>query len=66
MLVKFSIIFVAGKKLIFGYNVVAPLTLSLPVTHCASHITDLTSNSNISKTVRVTIAFKEAIFQSIQ
>ena len=33
------------------------LTLSLPVTRCAGHNTDLPSNSNISKTVRVNIAF---------
>ena len=32
------------------------LTLSLPVTRCAGHNTDLPSNSNISKTVRVNIA----------
>ena len=33
------------------------LTLSLPVTRCAGHSTDLHSNSNISKTVRVNNAF---------
>ena len=33
------------------------LTLSLSVAHCAGYNTDLASNSNISKTVRVSIAF---------
>ena len=33
------------------------LSLSLPMTRCASYNTDLASNSNISKTVRVNIAF---------
>ena len=40
------------------------LTLSLPVTRCASHNTDLASSSNISKTrVRVNFAFKKTFFK---
>ena len=41
-------------------------TLSLPVTHCAGHNSDLPSNSNISKTVKVNIAFTEQFLKNIQ
>ena len=40
-------------KITRGY----PLTLSLPVPHWVGDNTDLLSNSSISKTVRVNIAF---------
>ena len=40
-----------------------PLTLSLPVPRCAGDNTDLPSDSNISKMVRVNIAFTEAFFK---
>ena len=39
------------------------LTLSLPATRCAGHNTDLPSNRNISKTVRITIAFTQKFFK---
>ena len=42
------------------------VTLFLPVNHCLGHNTDLTSNSNISKMVRVNIVFTERILESIQ
>ena len=41
------------------------LTLSLPVTHCADHNNDLSSNNNISKMVRVNIAFKATFLKLI-
>ena len=37
--------------------------LSLPVTHYAGHITDLTSNDKISKTITVSIAFTRKFFK---
>ena len=39
------------------------LTLSLLATRCAGHNTDLPSNRNISKTVRITIAFTQKFFK---
>ena len=39
------------------------LTLLLPVTRCAGYNTDLASNSNISKTVKMNIAFKKVFFK---
>ena len=39
------------------------LTFSLRVTRCAGHNTDLSSNSNISKTVRVNITFARTVFK---
>ena len=39
------------------------LTLSLSVTHCVSHNTDPPSNSNISKMVKVKIAFTRTFFR---
>ena len=39
------------------------LAFSLPVTHCEDHNTDLTSNSNVSKTVKVSIAFRQGFFK---
>ena len=39
------------------------VTLSLTVTHCAGHNTDLPSNNNISKTVRVNSVFAGTIFK---
>ena len=36
--------------------------LSLPVTHLAGHNTELPSNSNILKTVRVNIVFTKIFF----
>ena len=41
------------------------LTLSLPATSCAGHNTDLSSNRNISKTVKVNIVFIESVLKSI-
>ena len=40
-----------------------PLRLSLPVTRCTGHNTDLPSNSNISKRGRVNIAFTRTSFK---
>ena len=45
---------------------VSHLTLSLPVTLCAGHNTDLPLNSNISKSVRVNIAFTKIFLKSIR
>ena len=42
------------------------LTLSLPVPRNVGDDTDLTSDSNISKTVRVNIAFTECFLKNIQ
>ena len=39
------------------------LRLLLPVTHCADHNTDLTSNINISKMVRVNSVFTRTSFK---
>ena len=40
--------------------------LSLPVSRWAGHNTDLPSDSNISKTLRVNIAFAEHFLKNIQ
>ena len=45
--------------LVFHWN----LTLLLPVPRCAGDNTDLHSNSNISKTIRVNIAFTTTFFK---
>ena len=42
------------------------LTFSLLVSHWAGHNTDLPSDSNISKKVRVNIAFAEQFLKNIQ
>ena len=39
------------------------LAFSLPVTHFENHNTDLPSNSNVSKTVKVSIAFRQCFFK---
>ena len=39
------------------------VTVFLPVLRCVGHNTDLLSNSNISKTVRINIAFATAPFK---
>ena len=42
------------------------ITLSLPVPHWTGDNTDLPSDSNISRTVRVNIAFTERFLKNIQ
>ena len=52
-IIIYFIISINLVKITGGY----PLTLSLPVPHLVGDNTNLLSNSNISKTVRVNIAF---------
>ena len=53
----------AIKSRAFSWFFTERLTLSLPVTHCAGHNTDLHLNSNFSKTVRVNNAFTRKFFK---
>ena len=56
----------SNKNQTFVWLFIEVLALSLAETHCEVHHTDLASNSNISKTVRVNIAIiKKTFLKSI-
>ena len=56
----------SNKNQTFVWLFIEVLALSLAETHCEVHDTDLASNSNISKTVRVNIAIiKKTFLKSI-